>query len=82
MLAYVVRRIGYGFLVVLGVLGFLFVLFFFTDASAWAENYTSTNRLILHIVPALFSLLALLLASLDPAPRETVRGSPGRTSPA
>ena len=61
---------------------FLFVLFFFTDASAWAENYTSTNRLILHIVPALFSLLALLLASLDPAPPETVRGSPGQTSPA
>jgi hypothetical protein len=40
---------------------FLFVLFFFTDASAWAENYTSANRLVLHIVPAVFSLMALLL---------------------
>ncbi|SFN13625.1 hypothetical protein [Dokdonella immobilis] len=61
---------------------FLFVLFFFTDASAWAENYTSTNRLILHVVPALFTLLALLLADLDPRPRDRVRESPGRISPA
>lgn len=44
---------------------FLFVLFFFTDASAWAENYTSANRLVLHIVPALFTLLALLLADVN-----------------
>lgn len=43
---------------------FLFVLFFFTEASAWAENYTSANRLILHIVPAMFSLLALLLVDV------------------
>jgi hypothetical protein len=46
---------------------FLFVLFFFTEASAWAENYTSANRLILHIVPALFSLLAILLADVSVA---------------
>ena len=29
-----------------------FVLFFFTDASAWAENLTSVNRVLLQIVPA------------------------------
>ncbi|MBX3692465.1 hypothetical protein [Dokdonella sp.] len=43
-------------------LAFLCVLFFFTDAAAWAENHTSANRLVLHFVPAVFSLLALLLA--------------------
>ena len=42
---------------------FLFVLFFFTDASAWAQNHTSANRLILHLVPSVFSLLAVLLAN-------------------
>lgn len=51
---------------------FLFVLFFFTEASTWAENFTSANRLILHIVPAVFSLLALLLAGFSFAP-----GNPG-----
>jgi hypothetical protein len=44
---------------------FLFVLFFFTEASAWAENFTSANRLILHVVPAVFSLLAVLLADVS-----------------
>lgn len=52
---------------------FLFVLFFFTDASAWAENYTSANRLILHIVPVMFSLMGLLLARLDGPARDTAR---------
>ncbi len=55
---------------------FLFVLFFFTEASAWAENYTSANRLILHVVPALFSLLALLLADLNRSPRDTTQTDP------
>jgi hypothetical protein len=60
---------------------FLFVLFFFTEASAWAENYTSANRLILHIVPAVFSLLALLLAdpplsSGDRSPRSPEPNDP------
>jgi len=31
---------------------FLIVLFFFTDASQWAESLTSLNRVLLHIVPA------------------------------
>ena len=52
---------------------FLFVLFFFTDASAWAQNYTSANRLILHVVPAVFSLVALLLADLSAAVPDTGR---------
>lgn len=61
---------------------FLFVLFFFTDASAWAENYTSANRLILHIVPAVFSLLALLLSDVrlsaaGRSPEPLVQTSPG-----
>jgi len=50
---------------------FLFVLFFFTEASAWAENYTSANRLILHLVPAVFSLLGLLLARAFPGSEDT-----------
>ena len=40
---------------------FLFVLFFFTDASRWAEDFTSANRLIMHITPVTITLLALLL---------------------
>ena len=61
---------------------FLFVLFFFTDAAAWAENYTSANRLVLHIVPALFSLLAVLLRDLrlpvaDKSPEPTAPTAPG-----
>jgi hypothetical protein len=52
--------------------GFLFVLFFFTDASRWAENLTSLNRLLLHAVPLLLVWATLLL---DPArDRAAVRG--------
>lgn len=54
---------------------FLFVLFFFTDASAWAENYTSANRLILHIVPVMFSLLAVLLAEVRLSSADRPRAS-------
>ena len=39
---------------------FLFVLFFFTDASKWAENLTSINRVLLHIVPTSVMFTALL----------------------
>lgn len=48
--------------------GFLFLLFFFTDASQWAETLTSLNRVLLHIVPTTVAWLALLLA-LPPAVR-------------
>ncbi len=60
---------------------FLFVLFFFTDASAWAENYTSANRLVLHIVPAVFSLLALLLAEVPWSRADRSKESIELTSP-
>lgn len=41
---------------------FLFVLFFFTDASAWAENFTSVNRVLMHAVPTTVFWLSLLWA--------------------
>ena len=44
-------------------IGFLFTLFFFTDASAWAENLTSVNRLILQVAPAAVAFLALLVGA-------------------
>lgn len=51
---------------VLGYL-FLFVLFFFTDAAAWAENLTSVNRVLLHVVPATIAVLALMCSQAVPA---------------
>lgn len=48
-------------LLVLLQLAFLFVLFFLTSAAAWAEDFTSANRLILQIVPTLFVFAAALL---------------------
>ncbi|MEZ5462445.1 hypothetical protein [Dokdonella sp.] len=59
---------------------FLFVLFFFTEASTWAENYTSANRLILHIVPAVFSLLALLIVGFSLSNRDTPEQSTAPTA--
>lgn len=52
---------------------FLFVLFFLTDASAWAENFTSINRVLMQIVPITVVWLSLLWAAptrLDPVPRD------------
>ncbi|HET6545235.1 MAG TPA: hypothetical protein VFG55_00650 [Rhodanobacteraceae bacterium] len=45
---------------------FLFALFFFTDAAAWAADYTSANRLILQIVPVVFVFVAVLLRQAHP----------------
>ena len=39
---------------------FVLALFFFTDASAWADNFTSIGRLLLQVVPLLVCYLALL----------------------
>ncbi len=39
----------------------LFVLFFLTDASRWAEQGTSNNRLFLHMVPMLLFYVLILL---------------------
>lgn len=50
-------------------LAFLAVLFLFTDASAWAENFTSVNRVLLHAVPATVFWLSLLWARRVPRDR-------------
>ncbi|MEM1092324.1 MAG: hypothetical protein AAGI67_18195 [Pseudomonadota bacterium] len=42
---------GLSSLLLLG-LGFLFALFFFTQAAVWAESMTASNRLALHLAPA------------------------------
>ena len=60
-------------LFVLLQLMFLFVLFFFTSAAAWAEDYTSANRLILQIVPTLLVFVAVLLRDARPVPSGTTR---------
>jgi hypothetical protein len=60
-----------GLLLALGML-FLFVLFFFTDASRWAENLTSLNRLLMHLVPLLLFWMALLVC--PPRDRLSPRG--------
>ena len=39
----------------------LFVLFFMTEASQWADLYTSNNRLFLHMVPMLLFYVLILL---------------------
>lgn len=64
-------------------LGFLAFLFLFTDAAQWAESYTAINRLVMHIVPALFTLLALLLrdADLRPTLFDTAAESESRSRP-
>ena len=46
-------------------IGFLLFLFLFTDAARWAESYTAINRLIMHVVPALVTLLALCCRNVD-----------------
>ncbi len=58
------RSTGVGLmaLCLLGDATFLFVLFFLTGAGAWASDYSSINRLLLQMVPALVFLLALLFA--------------------
>jgi hypothetical protein len=39
---------------------FLFLLFFFTDASVWAENLTSLNRVLMQVVPLTVFWLSVL----------------------
>jgi len=66
---------------------FLFVLFFFTAASAWAQDFTSANRLILQLVPSVFVLVAVLLrpsgvVAATSSDRDTERPSAPRIVPA
>ena len=58
----VARMLG---LLVLVQLLLLFLLFFFTMAAAWAQDYTSANRLVLQIVPCVFAFAAALLREPD-----------------
>lgn len=51
-------------LLLLADFAFLFVLFFLTTASAWAQDFTSANRLILQLVPSVLVLAATLLRPL------------------
>jgi hypothetical protein len=60
---------GLGWFLAFGY-AFLFLLFFFTDAAAWAENLTSINRVLMHIVPITLVWLTLLWAG-PTAPRDT-----------
>lgn len=62
-------------LLVLLQLAFLFVLFFFTGAAEWAEDFTSANRLLLQIVPTVFVFAAVLLRPLPASspPAESLR---------
>ena len=65
-------------LVCFGLLVFLFV---FTDAAEWAESYTAVNRLVMHITPAVVTLLALLLREPRVAPGSIRTGAgPDRLS--
>jgi hypothetical protein len=68
----VTRQLG-AFL--LAGLAFLLFLFVFTDAASFAESYTAINRLLMHLVPALISLLMLLLRDVSWSP------GLGRTAP-
>jgi hypothetical protein len=58
------------------LLGFAFLIFLFTctDASRWAESYTAVNRLILQLVPATITALALICR--DRAPRSAASPAP------
>ena len=53
----------------------LFVLFFFTNAGAWAADFTSAIRLILQLVPGVFVFIAMLLRDL---PGVAARAAPAR----
>lgn len=71
-------------LLLLGCLVLLVVLFVFTDAAEWAESYTAVNRLVLHIVPGVVTLLALLMREPArlPAPTRTAPASGPQPDPA
>jgi hypothetical protein len=66
-------------LLLLAGMGFLSFLFLFTDAAHWAESYTAINRLVMHIVPATVTMLALLCRNVNLFP---ISGSTTPTSAA
>lgn len=78
-------RLAGGVLVGSGLL-MLFVLFFFTEAYVWAEQYTSINRVFLHFVPALlFWVMAVFQPPLKPSASRSLKAvhqsSTGDTNP-
>ena len=44
----------------LSAVSFLAVVFFFTHVQAWAEDYTTINRALLHMVPMLLFYVMVL----------------------
>ena len=50
---------------------FYVVLFFFTDFSRWAEDRTSSNRVLFHFVPALTFVLLALAGKVSALDRES-----------
>lgn len=58
-------------------LGMLFVLFFMTQARLWAEDYTSINRLFLHMLPVLLFYILILVNSISKEGFHTGRASSG-----
>ena len=50
---------------------FYVVLFFFTDFSRWAEDRTSSNRVLFHFVPALTFVLLALAGKVSAPDRES-----------
>jgi hypothetical protein len=64
-------------LLLIACLAFPCALFLFTDAAAWAADYTSANRIVLQCVAVVFAFAAMLLrgppdASVVIAPAESV----------
>lgn len=67
VLAVATRRHWYrarvlGMAVALAMAG-VFVVFFFTDASAWAEDLTAVNRVLMHVTLALVAWLACVASA-------------------
>ncbi|MEP6483013.1 MAG: hypothetical protein ABJB01_01100 [Rudaea sp.] len=64
-------------------IAFLMFLFLFTDAARFAESFTAINRLVMHVVPALITMLALLLRdAVLPEFPGTAPASDPRSNPA
>ncbi len=58
-------------------LAFLVVVFMFTNAAAWVENFTTVNRATLHAAPLLVCLCVLLWHELaKPAPADAPTAAP------
>lgn len=71
-------------LLLLASVGALALLFFGTVAAAWAQTFTAINRLVLQIVPAVVTLLAMLFrdATLPVIASDTDRESAARSGQA